>query len=64
MRTCKPGEIRRDALRSLHCQTFGSEPFDWQLDTAKGTGNGKTLAFTLALVLNKLDIAIVVLYLR
>lgn len=72
MKTYKPGEINRDALKALGRQTFGSEPFDWQLDTAEavllgrdvvldvGTGSGKTLAFTLALVFDKEDIAIVI----
>lgn len=70
MRSNEPVRINRDALKSLGRQTFGFEPFDWQIDTAEailkgqdvvldvGTGSGKTLAFSLALLLDKKAIAI------
>ena len=60
----KPGEVNKSALQSLARQTFGCEPFDWQIATAiavlegrdvildVGTGSGKTLAFSLASVLD------------
>ena len=53
-------------------QTFGCEPFDWQITTAiailegrdvildVGTGSGKTLAFSLASVMDKDDVTIIV----
>ena len=60
----KLGEVNKPYLKSLARQTFGCEPFDWQIATAiavlegrdiildVGTGSGKTLAFSLASVLN------------
>ena len=60
----KPGEVNISALHSMDRQTFGCEPFDWQIATAiavlegrdvildVGTGSGRTLAFSLASVLN------------
>ena len=60
----KPGEVNKPSLKSLVRQTFGCEPFDWQIATAiavlegrdvildVGTGSGKTLDFSLASVLN------------
>ena len=57
-------EVNKPSLKSLVRQTFGCEPFDWQIATAiavlegrdiildVGTGSGKTLAFSLASVLN------------
>ena len=60
----KPGEVSKQAIKSLARQTFGCEPFDWQIATAiavlegrdvildVGTGSGKMLAFSLASVLD------------
>ena len=68
----KPGEVNKPSLKSLVRQTFGCEPFDWQIATAiavlegrdvildVGTGSGKTLAFSLVSVMNKDDIIIIV----
>ena len=68
----KPGEVNKPSLKSLARQTFGCEPFEWQIATAVavlegrdvildvGTGSGKTLAFSLASVLNKEDIIIII----
>jgi ATP-dependent helicase YprA (DUF1998 family) len=53
-------------------EVFGKRPFTWQLDAAQailcgqdvvldiGTGSGKTLCFTLPLLLNNSDIALTV----
>ena len=72
MRPYKPGEVNRSALASLARQTFGCEPFGWQIETAiailegrdvvldVGTGSGKTLAFSLASVMNKEEIIVIV----
>ena len=68
----KPGEVNKSALKSLARQTFGCEPFDWQIATAIAvlegrdvipdisTGSGKTLAFSPASVLNKENIIIII----
>lgn len=72
MRPYKHGDLSIEEWKSRSRQTFGIEPFVWQIDTAEailegrdvvldvGTGSGKTLAFTLALVWDPEDIAIVV----
>ena len=72
MKYYKPGEVNKTAMASLARQTFGCEPFGWQIATAiavlegrdvildVGTGSGKTLAFSLASVMDKKEIIVII----
>ena len=68
----KPREVNKSALHSLARQTFGCEPFDWQRQTTlanlegcdgilgKGIVSGKAIFFTMASVMIKCNIIIIV----
>ena len=62
MRYYKPGKASKTAMASLARQTFGCEPFGWQIAVLEGrdvsTGSVKTLAFSLALVMDKEEIIV------
>ena len=62
MRYYKPGKLNKTAMASLARQTFGCEPFGWQIAVLEGrdvsTGSVKTLAFSLALVMDKEEIIV------
>ena len=59
-------------MASLARQTFGCDPFGWQIATATavlegrdvildvGTGSGKTLAFSLASVMDREEIIVII----
>jgi ATP-dependent helicase YprA (DUF1998 family) len=68
----KLGEIDYDLMKRRSVEIFGHEPHSWQLDAAAamlqgkdvvidvGTGNGKTLCASLALMLDTSDIGLIV----
>ena len=62
MRYYKPGKLNKTAMASLARQTFGCEPFGWQIAVLEGrdvsTGSVKTLAFSLVLVMDKEEIIV------
>ena len=65
-------EVDFSRLSDKSFEVFGKQPFRWQLEAAQailcgrdvvldiGTGSGKTLCFTLPLLLNNSDIALTV----
>ena len=65
-------EVDFSRLSDKSFEVFGKRPFRWQLEAAQailcgrdvvldiGTGSGKTLCFTLPLLLNNSDIALTV----
>lgn len=72
VRKYKPEDVDLNVLAEKASQIYGKQPFKWQLDTALailcgedvivdvGTGSGKTLCFSLPLLLDEKDINIVV----
>ena len=72
VRKYKPEDVDLDVLAGKASQVYGKQPFKWQLDTALailcgedaiidvGTGSGKTLCFSLPLLLDEKDINIIV----
>lgn len=68
----KPGELDRAHLAHCAVEILGKKPFNWQLDAAEavlcgqdvvldvGTGSGKTLCFSLPLLLHKTDMALTI----
>jgi len=66
------GELDLEMISEKSYQTLGVHPFRWQLEAAAailsgrdvvldvGTGSGKTLCFSLPLLLNEKDISITV----
>ena len=66
----KSGEANKTAMASLARQTFGCKPFSWQIATTyhcclggpgcHGTGRGKTLAFSVALAMDKEEIIVII----
>ena len=66
------GELDLEMISEKSYQTLGVRPFRWQLEAAAailsgrdvvldvGTGSGKTLCFSLPLLLNEKDISITV----
>lgn len=72
VRTYKPSEINRAELTRKALQVFDASPFDWQLDAAiailegrdvvldVGTGSGKTMCFSLPLLVDETDIALII----
>ena len=68
MRYYKPRKVSKTAMASLARQTFGCEPFGWQIAVLEGrdvilhvgTGSGKTLAFSLASVMDREEIIVII----
>ena len=72
VRQYKPHEVDRDLLARRSVEVLGKNPFNWQLDACVsvlcgqdvildvGTGNGKTLVFSLPLLTDRKDINIIV----
>ena len=72
VRKYKPEDIDLNVLAGKASQVYSKQPFKWQLDTALailcgedviidvGTGSGKTLCFSLPLLLDEKDINIIV----
>jgi superfamily II DNA helicase RecQ len=72
VRQYKPAEINVHRLVAQAQELLGCEPFEWQLEVTKailggedvivdvGTGNGKSLCFSLPLLINKNDVNLVI----
>jgi superfamily II DNA helicase RecQ len=72
VRKYKPEEVDLNVLAGKASQVYGKQPFKWQLDIATailcgedvivdvGTGSGKTLCFSLPLLLDEKDINLTV----
>lgn len=72
VRQYKPHEVDRGLLAQRSVELLGKNPFEWQLDACVsilcgqdvildvGTGNGKTLVFSLPLPTDPKDINIIV----
>jgi len=72
VRIYKAGELNPEHLATLSSVILGLKPFEWQLEIAEavlcgedvivnvGTGSGKTLCFTLPLLLHETDVVLVV----
>ena len=63
----KSGEANKTAMASLTRQTFGCEPFSYSYyhcclggPGCHGTGRGRTLAFSLALVMDREEIIVII----
>jgi superfamily II DNA helicase RecQ len=73
VRRYTPAEINVHRLVAQAQEVFGCKPFEWQLEVTKailggedvivdvGTGNGKSLCFSLPLLINKNDVNLVIL---